>query len=101
MVVETLAMICIQRAFGIDLPFTSAVLVLAALNLATLVPVVPGNLGVYEGAVVLIYTRLGVSAEQAVGVAVVQHACFFAALALPGYAWLAGAGASRSTAAAS
>jgi uncharacterized membrane protein YbhN (UPF0104 family) len=101
MFVETLAMICIQRAFGLELPFTSAVLVLAALNLATLVPVVPANLGVYEGAVVLIYTRLGVPAEQAVGVAVVQHACFFVALALPGYAWLAGAGASRSAAAAS
>lgn len=101
MFVETLAMVCIQRAFGIDLPFTSAVLVLAALNLATLVPVVPANLGVYEGAVVLIYTRHGVPAEQAVGVAVVQHACVFAALALPGYAWLAGAGASRRAAAAS
>ncbi len=101
MVVETLAMICIQRAFGLALPFASAVLVLAALNLATLVPIVPGNLGVYEGAVVLAYTRFGVPAEQAVGMAVVQHACFFAALALPGYAWLAGAGASRSAAAAS
>jgi hypothetical protein len=101
MFVETLAMVCIQRAFGIQLPFASAVLVLAALNLATLVPVVPGNLGVYEAAVVLIYTRFGVPAEQAVGMAVVQHACFFAALALPGYAWLAGASASRSAAAAS
>jgi uncharacterized membrane protein YbhN (UPF0104 family) len=100
MFVEALAMICVQRAFGLELPFTSAVLVLAALNLATLVPVVPGNLGVYEAAVVLIYTRLGVSAEQAMGVAVVQHACFFVALALPGYAWLVGAGASRSAAAA-
>ncbi len=101
MFAETLAMVCVQRAFGIALPFTSAILVLAALNLATLVPVVPANLGVYEGAVVLIYTRLGVPAEQAVGVAVVQHACFFAALALPGYAWLVGAGASRRAAAAS
>lgn len=101
MVVEALAMICIQRAFGIDLPVTSAVLVLAALNLATLVPVVPANLGVYEAAVVLIYTRFGISAEEALGIAVVQHACFFAALALPGYAWLVGAGASRSAAAAS
>ena len=101
MVVETLAMLCIQHAFGMELPVASAVLVLAALNLATLVPVVPGNLGVYEGAVVFIYTRFGVPAEQALGVAVVQHACFFAALALPGYGWLAGAGASRRAAAAS
>ena len=101
MIVEALAMLCIQHAFGVELPVASAVLVLAALNLATLVPVVPGNLGVYEATVVLIYTRFGVPAEQAVGMAVVQHACFFAALALPGYAWLAGAGASRRAPAAS
>jgi uncharacterized membrane protein YbhN (UPF0104 family) len=101
MAAEIGAIICVQRAFGVELPFASALLVLAALNLATLVPIVPGNLGVYEGAVVLIYTRFGVPAELAVGMAVVQHACFFTALALPGYVWIAGAGASRSAAAAS
>jgi uncharacterized membrane protein YbhN (UPF0104 family) len=97
---EMVAIICVQRAFGVDLPFASALLVLAALNLATLVPLVPGNLGVYEAAVVLIYARFGIPTEQAVGMAVVQHACFFAALALPGYVWVAGAGASRSVEAA-
>lgn len=99
--VEVLAILCLQRAFGVSLPLASGVLVLAALNLATLLPLVPGNLGVYEGAVVLTYTHLGLSAELAVGIAVVQHACYFVALALPGYAWLAGAGASRATPAAS
>ena len=92
---EILAILCLQRAFGITLPLGSAVLVLAALNLATLLPVVPGNVGVYEGAVVLVYTRLGISAEHAIGIAIVQHACYFAALALPGYAWAAAAAASR------
>ena len=90
-VVEVLAILCVQRAFGISLPLASGVLVLAALNLATLIPLVPGNLGVYEGAVVLTYTHLGLATEQAVGIAVVQHACYFVALALPGYVWLAGA----------
>ena len=85
-VVEALAILCVQRAFGVSLPIASAVLVLAALNLATLLPLVPGNLGVYEGAVVLTYTYLGLPAEQAVSIAVVQHACYFAALALPGFA---------------
>ena len=99
--VEVLAIVCVQRAFGVNLPLASGILVLAALNLATLFPLVPGNLGVYEGAVVLTYTHLGLSTEQAVGIAIVQHACYFVALALPGYAWLAGVGASRSTAAAS
>jgi uncharacterized membrane protein YbhN (UPF0104 family) len=59
------------------------------LNLATLLPLVPGNIGVYEAAVVLALTRFGVPAEQALGVAVVQHLCYFAALALPGLAFAA------------
>jgi uncharacterized membrane protein YbhN (UPF0104 family) len=97
---ETLAIYCVQRAFGIDLPFASALLVLAAVNLATLLPLVPGNLGVYEGAVVLAYAYLGITPERALGVALVQHACFFVALALPGYRWLARSPADRSSAAA-
>jgi uncharacterized protein (TIRG00374 family) len=98
---ELLAILCVQRAFGTALPVASAVLVLAALNLATLLPIVPGNLGVYEGAVILVYTRLGVSTEHAVSIAVVQHACYFVALALPGYLWAATVAASRVRTAAS
>ena len=98
---EILAIVCLQRAFGIDLPLSSAVLVLAALNLATLVPVVPGNVGVYEAVVVLTYGYLGVDAERALGVALAQHACYFVALALPGYGWFARAARSRSVAASS
>jgi uncharacterized membrane protein YbhN (UPF0104 family) len=82
------AILCIQRAFGVSLPVMSAVVVLAALNLATLLPVVPGNAGVFEAAVVLAYGWLGLPAERALGMAVVQHVAYFVALALPGYAWL-------------
>jgi len=96
---EILAIVCIQRAFGVELPLSSAVLVLAALNLATLIPVVPGNVGVYEAATVLAYGYLGIDAERALGMALVQHACYFAALALPGYGWLARGVRSRSAAA--
>ena len=88
-VAEVLAIVCLQRAFGLQLPLASALLVLAAVNLATLLPLVPGNLGVYEGAVVLAYSYFGVTPERALGIALVQHACFFVALALPGYRWLA------------
>ena len=96
---EILAIICVQHAFGVALPVSSAVLVLAALNLATLLPVVPGNVGVYEAAVVLAYGYLGVDAERALGMALMQHACYFAALALPGYGWFARGVRSRSAAA--
>ena len=97
---EATAILCVQRAFGLELPPSSAVVVLAAVNLATLLPVVPGNVGVYEGAVVLAYSYLGVPPERALGIGLVQHACFFVALAIPGYRWLARApAASRSPAA--
>jgi uncharacterized membrane protein YbhN (UPF0104 family) len=99
-VAELAAIVCLQHAFGLALPLSSALLVLAALNLATLLPIVPGNVGIYEAAVVLAYSRFGVSAERALGIAVVQHACYFAALALPGYRWLAREAVSRRSAAA-
>jgi uncharacterized membrane protein YbhN (UPF0104 family) len=97
---EVGAIVCVAHAFGVALPFTGGILILAALNLATLLPLVPGNVGVYEAAVVLAYSHLGVSAERALGIAVVQHACYFVALALPGYRWLARGAAIRSSAAA-
>ena len=86
---EVMAIVCVQRAFGVSLPIGAAVVVLAVLNLATLLPVVPGNVGVFEAAVVLALTRFGLSAEQALGIAVVQHLCYFVALATPGLAWTA------------
>lgn len=87
--VELLAIVSVQRAFGVALPLESALVVLAALNLATLLPIVPGKVGVYEASVVLAYAWLGVPPERALGMAVVQHTCYFVALALPGYRWLA------------
>jgi uncharacterized membrane protein YbhN (UPF0104 family) len=82
--VEVAAIVCVQRAFGLTVPLSAAVIVLAVLNLATLLPIVPGNVGVFEAAVVLALTRFGVTAEQSLGIAVVQHLCYFIALALPG-----------------
>lgn len=86
---EVAAILCVQHAFGVSLPWASAILVLGCLNLATLVPVVPGNVGVYEAAVVVAYTWLGLAPEQALGIAVVQHLGYFVALALPGSWWVA------------
>ena len=83
-VAEVAAIVCVLRAFGLRESVAAAIVVLAVLNLATLIKVVPGNVGVFEAAVVLALTRFGVTPEQALGVAVVQHVCYFTALALPG-----------------
>ena len=82
--VEVAAILCVYRAFGLPTSIAAAIVVLAVLNLVTLIPVVPGNVGVFEAGVVLALTRFGVTPEQALGVAVVQHLCYFVALALPG-----------------
>ena len=82
--VEVAAIACVHRAFGLPVPLSAAIIVLAVLNLATLLPIVPGNVGVFEAAVVFALTRFGVTSEQALGVAVVQHLSYFVALALPG-----------------
>ena len=78
--VEVLAIVCVQHAFGVSLPLSASVMVLAALSLITMVPLWPASVGVYEGAVALVYTRFGIPAELAVGMAIVQHAAYLTAM---------------------
>jgi uncharacterized membrane protein YbhN (UPF0104 family) len=63
----------VERAFGVAPRPGSAVLVLAATNLASALPASPGNLGVYEGAALLAYTALGVPRDQALALGIVGH----------------------------
>jgi uncharacterized membrane protein YbhN (UPF0104 family) len=84
---ELAAILCVQRAFGLTLP-AAGLLALAALSVATLLPLMPAGIGLYEAAVVLAYTQRGVGAERALAIAVVQHALVFVSLALPGYYWI-------------
>ena len=58
--VELMAIVAVQHAFGLSLPFSTTLLVLAAAILGTIAPVAPANLGVYEGAVVAAYRHAGV-----------------------------------------
>jgi uncharacterized protein (TIRG00374 family) len=74
--VEAVGIIAVQRGFGVELPFTGTLLVLAAVMLATMIPLAPGNLGTYEAGVFFAYRYLGVPPETAVALALVQHACF-------------------------
>ncbi len=75
-VLEGLAIVAVQRALGIDVSAAGTLLVLAAVILGTILPISPGNLGTYEAGVFVAYRYLGFSAEQALGLAVAQHACF-------------------------
>lgn len=84
-VVEGLAIIAVQHAFGLALPFSTTMLVLGAAILGTIAPVSPANLGIYEGAVIAAYRHAGVAPEMALALAVVQHACLLLGTAAVGY----------------
>ena len=85
---EVLAIWGVQKSFDVDLPILSVLLILATLNLTTLVPLAPGNLGVYEATVFFIYQYLGVAPEQALALALVQHLCFLLPLTGTGYIFI-------------
>jgi uncharacterized membrane protein YbhN (UPF0104 family) len=85
---ELAAIVAVQHAFGLNIPFSGSLLVLAAVVLGTMLPLAPGNLGTYEASAFLVYRYLGVTPEQALSIAVVQHACFMIPSVGIGYAFL-------------
>lgn len=70
---EVFAIWAVQKSMGVELPLWTVFLVLASVSLVSMVPVSPGNLGVYEAAVFFVYQYLGLPAEQALGLALLQH----------------------------
>src|SRR5262245_21931210 len=86
--VEAIGIIAMQRSFGVELPIAGTLLVLAAILLATMIPLAPGNLGTYEAGVFFAYQYLGVSPEMSLALALVQHACFMIPAVGVGYVLL-------------
>ena len=82
---ELAAIVAIQAAFGLDPSFAPAVLVLAALAVTTTLPVAPANLGVYEATVFTTYRYLGIDADAALAMAIVQHLAFLLPMIGTGY----------------
>jgi uncharacterized membrane protein YbhN (UPF0104 family) len=73
---ELLAIGCVQHAYGANVSAAGTLLVLATVILATMLPISPGNLGMYEGSVFLTYRYLGIAPELALSLAIVHHVCF-------------------------
>jgi uncharacterized membrane protein YbhN (UPF0104 family) len=73
---EALAIAAVQRGFGVEISLSGTLLVLAAVLLGTMIPVAPGNLGTYEASAFVAYRFLGMGADQALALAIVQHICF-------------------------
>lgn len=83
--VELLGILAVQMAFGLEPSLAAAVLVLAALAIATMMPIAPANVGVYEAMVFAAYRYVGLPVETALGLAVVQHVCFLLPMLATGY----------------
>jgi len=84
--VEALAIAAVIVAFGVAVPWWGVVATLVAANLSTLVSITPANLGMYEGSAFLVFTALGVDADMAVAIAIVQHVVYLIPLAGVGWA---------------
>ena len=82
---EIAAIVAIQLAFGLEPSVPAAVLVVACLAITTLIPVAPANLGIYEATVFAAYRYMGVPADAAVGMALLQHASFLVPSIVTGY----------------
>ncbi len=72
-------------AFGLKLPFLSAVFLIVVLNFGLMIPSSPGGLGVFEFMVILGLAPYGVGKETALGIAFVFHMLHYLATALLGW----------------
>jgi uncharacterized protein (TIRG00374 family) len=85
MALQALGIWAAQKSLGQELPFWTTILVMAALNLATILPLTPGNFGVYEATAFLIYKFSGLPPEMALSLALLQHICFLIPMAGTGW----------------
>jgi len=85
MFAQTLGIWAVQKSLGLDLPTWAPILAMGALNLATVLPITPGNFGVYEGTAFLVYQFCGLAPELALSLALLQHLCFLVPMIGAGY----------------
>ncbi len=85
MLAQTLGIWAVQKSLGLDLPFWAPILVMGALNMATVLPITPGNFGIYEGTAFLVYKFCGLPPESALSLALLQHLCFLVPMVGTGY----------------
>lgn len=88
-VCDAAAIFCVQRGMSLELPLPGVLLVLLAVNLAGLIQLTPGNVGLFEAAAVMAYRCLGVEVEEAVALALLIHACSLVPPLASGYSVLA------------
>ena len=83
--VEAFTYWLVMFAFGLELNYAVALLLVGAVNLAGLIPASPGQVGVNEFVVISILTALGIAAPLATAYAVVVHLTIWLPITLAGF----------------
>ena len=78
----------VMYAFGLELNYAVALLLVGAVNLAGLIPASPGQVGVNEFVVITILTALGLPTPTATAYAVVVHFTYWIPVTVTGFAFL-------------
>lgn len=77
------------QSLGIDIRISASMLVAAVATLGTAIPSAPANIGTYEVAAVVVLTALGVTAHEALAMALLTHAIVTVPFAITGAASVA------------
>lgn len=79
----------VMGAFGLDLGYPVALLVVGTVNLAGLIPASPGQIGVYEFFASAVMVAVGVAQDTALAYAIVVHIVIWLPVTLVGFVFLA------------
>ncbi|MBI2761645.1 MAG: flippase-like domain-containing protein [Chloroflexi bacterium] len=63
----------LARGMGLDLPLLWLLSAMPLVRLVAFLPITPNGIGVYEGAAVVLFRRMGVDADAALALAVLDH----------------------------
>jgi uncharacterized membrane protein YbhN (UPF0104 family) len=70
---ELVMLMLFQRAFGLPVSFSTALLTLVGINAAVVIPAVPGNFGTFEAGVAFALVMCGAPRDVAVSYALAYH----------------------------
>lgn len=71
--IEGIILYSIQKSLGFTFPYWTPFLVIAALNISLSIPVIPGNLGVFEMTVSAVYLYAGANFNTALSFGILYH----------------------------
>lgn len=84
---ETLMLLFVARAIGVDLPITHAATVALLTALLTTLPITPGGLGVADAGIIFLLGTVDVASGPAAAIAILARLATFGSVVLIGGGW--------------